>query len=258
VFREAAGVGTGGEDYRVRMLARRRPQPESSPLLNARRWQSYVAANRRRWKGHLPKDREVRILDVGCGDGAFVKFLQEEGYRNARGFDADAVRIDRGQTRGVRGIFTADLRRYFRESECIGCWDMILVLNVIEHLTKQEVLDLLGDVYQSLRPGGVVWIRTPNAAGLFGGYTRYIEFTHENAFTTSSLREVLDFVGFEGIQFRPWGPMPHGLRSICRYVGWKGVEAILRLVSILEVASDRGGIFTADFWASAKRPGDDG
>jgi len=148
----------------------------------------------------------------------------------------------------------ADLRTYFRQSGRPDWWDAVFLLNVLEHLTKAETLQLLSDVYRALKPGGVLWIRAPNGAGLFGGYTRYIEFTHETAFTTNSLGEVLRFAGFTHVRFHPWGPLPHGPVSLARWAGWKAVELVLRVVSLLETASVKGGIFTADLLAEARKP----
>lgn len=44
-------------------------------------------ANRLRFLRRLGLKREHRILDHGCGGGAFVKFLQQKGYPHAVGFD---------------------------------------------------------------------------------------------------------------------------------------------------------------------------
>jgi len=198
---------------------------------------------------------EARILDAGCGDGSFVKFLRELGYRNAEGFDASTQKVEQARRSGVEGVGVADLRTYFRQCGRRDWWDAIFLLNVLEHLKKAEVLQALRDVCHALKPGGVLWVRVPNGAGLFGGYTRYIEFTHEMAFTTNSLGEVLRFAGFSRVRFYPWGPVPHGTVSLARWVGWKAVEMTLKVVSLLETASQKGGIFTADLLAEARKAG---
>lgn len=209
------------------------------------RWRWQVAKNRRRWRRRLPNDLQARILEIGCGDGLFVRFLHEEGFRNAEGFDANAGRIARARRLGLENVFHADLRTYFSECGKTERWDVVFALNVIEHLHKHEILRLLRDVFGALRPGGMFWIRVPNGAGLFGGHTRYIEFTHETAFTTNSLKDMSSY---------SWGPIPHGPRSLIRFLGWKAVELALTCLALLETASTKGGIFTSDLLAQARKP----
>ena len=254
---EDSSVSEAQQDYRVRLLRRRGARgTEPSRTWDAEKWRSYFRKNKRRWSRFLPKDPAARILEIGCGDGSFVRFLREMGYSRAEGLDVSEERLARAQGLGAKDVFQADLRTYFSDRGIANDLDVVFALNVIEHLRKDEVLTLLTDVFSALRPGGEFWIRTPNGAGLFAGYTRYVEFTHENAFTTASLREILEFAGFREMRFRPWGPVPHGVVSLARYLGWRTVELALSTVSLLETASAKGGIFTADLLACARKPPD--
>lgn len=86
--------------------------------------------------------RGQRVLDYGCGSGAFVEYLQREGYRDARGFDGYAPRF-------------ADARVLEARYACV------LAQDVLEHVAEpQALLDRL----QALSmPGGLIAIGTPNA-----------------------------------------------------------------------------------------------
>src|SRR4051812_43231134 len=42
---------------------------------------------------HLPKDKNAMILDIGCGDGNFVYWMQQAGYTNAHGIDLSAEQV---------------------------------------------------------------------------------------------------------------------------------------------------------------------
>src|SRR5580698_5087470 len=52
---------------------------------------------------HLPSDRQVRILDLGCGHGAFLYFLTKAGYQNICGIDVSAEQIEVAHRLGITG-----------------------------------------------------------------------------------------------------------------------------------------------------------
>jgi SAM-dependent methyltransferase len=59
---------------------------------------------RMRWlRGELPQldDKDVRIADVGCGDGQFLEFLSMRGYSKIIGIEPDAVRAFNARKRGL-------------------------------------------------------------------------------------------------------------------------------------------------------------
>jgi hypothetical protein len=76
--------------------------------------------------------------------------------------------------------------------------------------------------------------------------TRYWDITHHNAFTPSSVRQVARLVGFDTVDFRECGPIAHGLVSGIRYALWQGIRLVIRGYLLIELASDKGGIYTAD------------
>jgi 2-polyprenyl-3-methyl-5-hydroxy-6-metoxy-1,4-benzoquinol methylase len=83
-----------------------------------------------------------RILDYGCGGGAFVEFLRENGYEHAVGFDEYCERYR------DRSVLDAE-------------YDLVLSQDVIEHVP--EPWDLLREFDRLIRPGGLVVIGTPNS-----------------------------------------------------------------------------------------------
>src|SRR5439155_26972464 len=52
----------------------------------------------------LPADKQARILDLGCGYGEFLCFLQKEGYQNAAGIDLNRRQLDAAERLGVRNL----------------------------------------------------------------------------------------------------------------------------------------------------------
>ena len=48
-------------------------------------------------KGWLPEDKGAAILDVGCGRGEFLRFLQVEGYVNCEGIDLAEEQVEQSK-----------------------------------------------------------------------------------------------------------------------------------------------------------------
>ena len=77
----------------------------------------------------------------------------------------------------------------------------LIVLNdVIEHLEKQELFDLLDAARNALTEGGTLFIKVPNMANPYTGATSFaLDFTHQLVFTEISLRQVLLATDFSDI-----------------------------------------------------------
>lgn len=207
------------------------------------------------WKGYfgrfLPEDKEARILDLGCGNGAFVYFLQRHlRFKHTQGVDISKEQVEVAKKLGIENIIQQDLKNFLSEKKEV--YHAIFCRDVIEHFTKDEILEILALIYSALKPGGIIVIQAPNAEGPFGSRHRYWEFTHEIAFTYSSLRSILVATGFRKISFYPAGPVSHGIISCFRFLIWKIIETLLRFYMLVETGSARC-IFTQNIIAEARK-----
>ncbi len=206
------------------------------------------------WRGYfsrfLPKDKNIKIIDLGCGTGGFVYWLQQIGYQNSEGIDVSPEQIEATKKLGIKNIRQANLKEFLRDKR--NFYDVIFMNSVIEHFTKEEILDVLDIIYQSLKTGGVFVAQTPNAESPFSGRFRYGDFTHEISFTKGSIRQVLEVAGFKNIGVFTTGLVVHGFKSFIRAVLWKGIEIILHLCLLVETGLF-GGIFTQSFIATAEK-----
>ncbi|MEM1909046.1 MAG: class I SAM-dependent methyltransferase [Thermofilaceae archaeon] len=150
----------------------------------------------KRWYGpFLPEDRDAWILDIGCGMGHFLYFLKKEGYRNFLGVD-----ISREQVNFVRKYITDKVVEADAFTFLEGApfqFDVIVMNDFLEHIPKVRVLSFLSLVYRSLKENGKVFVKTINAANPFNLRARYMDFTHETAYTEHSLAQVLRASGFK-------------------------------------------------------------
>lgn len=99
-----------------------------------------------------------RILDVGCGTGAWLQRLQAAGFTNLSGVDADI-----SQTRFAgAALGQADLNG--SNWGVNGVFDLITAIEVIEHLDNIGLF--LDNVYRHLADTGHFLLTTPNVESM--------------------------------------------------------------------------------------------
>jgi SAM-dependent methyltransferase len=191
----------------------------------------------------LPPSRDADVVDCGCGNGQIVSWLRERGYTKALGVDGSPEEVDAALKLGLP-IQLGDFRDFLRARP--GGLDFIILRNVIEHFYKAEIVDLLRVAKHSLREGGKVFLQVPNAETPFGARLRYADFTHEIAFTTSSISQVLRVCGYSDIQV---GPIRPAFRGWQRFL-WKTVEWVYRTMLYAELRQ-KDFVLTQDLYAVA-------
>lgn len=145
--------------------------------------------------GHfLPVDKNARIVDVGCGAGILLEWLSAQGFSNARGLDSDRGQIDYCLSMELHAEHTHDTAMSLAAFEDI---DLVILKDVLEHVSVDEVDCLLSAARKALAPGGRVYVSVPNAAASFSGYWLYNDPTHFRSYTKSVLELQLLEAGFK-------------------------------------------------------------
>lgn len=104
-----------------------------------------------------------RHLDIGCGPGTFIGSLAAGAHRST-GVDVARAQIDYAQAkyggtdRDFRVVAPGPLP--FDD----GVFDAVTCIELIEHLPDAESLALLRETLRVLRPGGTLFLSTPNYA----------------------------------------------------------------------------------------------
>jgi SAM-dependent methyltransferase len=152
---------------------------------------------------HIPRRGQgKRLLDIGCGNGEFLFLAKSAGW-SVVGVDPDPNAVAVARSRGL------DVRK--GGIEVLGrqrdLFDGITLSHVIEH--AHDPMALLRACHCLLKPGGWIWVETPNLDSL--GHQRYARHwrgleppRHLVVFTRNSLCRLLAEAGFKHIQDQPF------------------------------------------------------
>jgi SAM-dependent methyltransferase len=202
---------------------------------------------------HFPAERSARIVDLGCGHGALLHFAREAGFVDLSGIDGSAVQVAAAHSLGIEGVRQGDVLPALGAMSAASV-DVAIAFDVVEHLTRDEALDLIDNVLRVLRPGGRFIVHVPNGESPFHGRVLFGDATHENAFTQRSLSQLLLASGFARVECFEDRPTVHGLKSAVRAALWRVIRTALRCYVAVESGDPAAGaIFTQNLLAVAYR-----
>lgn len=148
---------------------------------------------------HLPRfqGKGEKVLDIGCGDGAFLKRAAQIGWE-AWGVEPDAKAA--ASLSGFK-VLQGSLPNIPLPD---ASFDYITLSHVIEHL--HDPVAALKEIHRLLKPGGQVWIATPNieslAHRLFSTNWIAIQLpTHLVLFNRRAMLKGLASAGFQRVHF---------------------------------------------------------
>jgi 2-polyprenyl-3-methyl-5-hydroxy-6-metoxy-1,4-benzoquinol methylase len=193
--------------------------------------------------GDILKNKNKKILDIGCGAGFLLRVLEEQGFKNLVGVEIDASQANEAK-KGLSHsfIFNEDVFSFFNNNK--EKYDIVFLYDLIEHINKENIVPLLKLIHNSLNMDGIIIIKTPNAdSPLFASRMRYLDFTHEILFNKESIEMVLREAGFKDISCKgqktffsigkilSWPIRFFGDSTIrlylATYIGWNSFRLIL-------------------------------
>jgi SAM-dependent methyltransferase len=116
-------------------------------------------AKRLRLIGKYLNPRSPRFLDCGCGSGGYVQALIEQGKMDAHGIEYDQRTVAQTQLNPAlqNRIIQGDLQAI---PAAANQWDYAMLNEVLEHVADER--QVLREVYRILKPGGILFIFSPN------------------------------------------------------------------------------------------------
>lgn len=147
-----------------------------------------------------------RLLDVGCGYGAFVALMRERGW-DAEGVDPSPTVVAAAVSKG-RPVYLGTLAGMQSPN---GTYDAITMFYVLEHVP--DPMGALKRAFDLLAAGGILLVRVPHTTPIvrllapFGlGKALYDPPFHLYDFSPTVLREMLRRTGFADVRTFPGAP----------------------------------------------------
>lgn len=142
--------------------------------------------------------KDAKIYDLGCGSGSLIQLLKENNYVHLKGLDLSSEQVKIAHEFGVNEVEEGDAIEFLKQSNEL--FDVIVGTDIIEHFTKDELVELLKMIHSKLAPNGKAIFRTPNLDSLFASVFANGDFTHENYLNSSSAQQVMLACGFQMVE----------------------------------------------------------
>ncbi len=157
---------------------------------------------------HFPRDKKGVLLDIGCGDGVFLKEVKKLGFE-VWGIDLDKKSIKTAREKfGLMNTYPMFLEEFSQFAEESGLkFDVITFFEVLEHQDNPQ--NFIKNVKKLLKPNGYIAGTVPNRdrplVALDRRYANTADFPphHFLYFNRDSLRFLLRKFNFEDIFFSP-------------------------------------------------------
>lgn len=154
------------------------------------------------------------VVDLGCGRGEFLELLAEHGVE-AKGVEIDRSLVDAGREAGLP-IEYGDAVEWLA-AEPDGSLGGLSMIQVIEHLSPKDRMEVIRLAAEKLRPGGRILVETLNPQSLYiFARAFYADPTHDTPVHPAYLEFLLRQAGFAkiGIEWRSPPPDGEALRPV--------------------------------------------
>ena len=170
------------------------------------------------------------VLDIGCGRGELLELLAARDVE-AWGVDTDGALVEMAVADGL-DVRHGDGLASLREAGPASLGGVALI-QVIEHLTSQQSVDLVALTADRVRPGGKVLIETVNPQSLYVyAHAFYLDPTHVRPVHPAWLMFLFQEAGFTevAVEWRTPPPATDALQPVGEATHDANVERLNRLL----------------------------
>ncbi len=149
------------------------------------------------FKKKLTKKNIKSVLDIGCGDGAFLNCLYNSGVKNIKGFEPSLRAVNNASDNIINFI----VPEIFDNKKLDNKYELISAFMIVEHV--YDPFDFLKNIYDALENNGFIFIVCHNRksllARLMGTKSPIFDIEHLQLFCPESIENVLERIGFKNI-----------------------------------------------------------
>jgi SAM-dependent methyltransferase len=181
---------------------------------------------------NFKQNKEIKILDAGCGTGGLLRFLSKNGYTNIQGFDfsIDGVNFCKMQNLSVQQIDILDFDKHFEDSD----FDVIITNDVLYQFENQDIKKIFFGFQKKLKSNGIL-ISNNNAFDVFYG-THDIAVGGKQRFVIKDFKKLIAHLPLKITKYTYWSitlsPLILSVRLFQR------IKIKLGLIDIKNIKSD--------------------
>lgn len=131
------------------------------------------------------------VIDIGCGRGEWLSLLAERGYRGV-GVDLNTESLKCCEDKNIKTV-CMDGIDYLKTLPAESV-KLLTSFQLVEHITTNQLLELMKQIARVMRKDGLVIIETPNPSNVnVGASAFYLDLTHKRQIPS----ELLTFIAEE-------------------------------------------------------------
>lgn len=163
--------------------------------------QSYI----KHLKPLIENKTQSPFIELGFGDGSFIKLLNDNEITNVIGVDINPVYINNAKEKGFKVVQSDAVEYMSKLSNPIAGFSSF---HLFEHLRFDQIYVILSRAFINLENNGVVIIETPNPENIqTAAHYFYLDYTHVNPLPPLLLQSLMEFIGYKNIQITRKNPM---------------------------------------------------